>query len=179
MHTTRRCLLQTTAAVAALGAGIAATYVGHPLADAIDEHVDAAAARAGLGLAPDAAVVALLPGSRRSEIQYIARPFFEAAALVLKARPAIKLIVPAVPALRDRIEQVAGSGHYIQRERPEASSWASSPTSSSATPNDPTPQPPCASKSPSSARRTAIARPILYPLGSGQAEEIALAAGLR
>ena len=47
-----------------------------------------------------------MPGSRSSEVQYIAAPFFQAAALALKACPALKLIVPAVPALRQRIEQV-------------------------------------------------------------------------
>ena len=41
--------------------GIAATYVGHPLAQTIPEHVDRAAARAVLGLPQDATVVALLP----------------------------------------------------------------------------------------------------------------------
>ena len=61
-------------------AGIPATYVGHPLADAIDERVDAAAARVGLGLAPDAAVVALLPGSRPAEVRYMTRTFVETAA---------------------------------------------------------------------------------------------------
>ncbi len=89
--------------------GIAATYVGHPLAGVIPMVPDRAAARAQLGLQDSDEVLAILPGSRSSEIQYIAQPFFEAAALVLKARPAIKLIVPAVPALRDRIEQVARS----------------------------------------------------------------------
>ena len=48
--------------------GIAATYVGHPLADAIPLDVPRAASRAALGLGDDDTVVALLPGSRRSEI---------------------------------------------------------------------------------------------------------------
>jgi lipid-A-disaccharide synthase len=89
--------------------GIDATYVGHPLAGVIPMVPDRAAARVQLGLQEHDEVLAILPGSRSSEIQYIAKPFFEAAALVLKARPAIKLIVPAVPALKDRIAQIAQS----------------------------------------------------------------------
>ena len=87
--------------------GIAATYVGHPLANVIPFVPDRAAARAQLGLAPGDEVLAILPGSRSAEIQYIAPPFFKAAALIKQARPAIKMIVPAVPALHDRIVQVA------------------------------------------------------------------------
>ena len=97
--------------------GIAATYVGHPLAGVIPMVPDRAAARAQLGLQDTDEVLAILPGSRFSEIAYITQPFFEAAALIRKARPAIKLIVPAVPALRERIvqaAQAAGLGGVVQ-----------------------------------------------------------------
>ena len=87
--------------------GIAATYVGHPLASVIPMAPDRLAARAQLGLAADDEVLAILPGSRSAEVAYIARPFFQAAALIKQARPAIKMVVPAVPALRGRIEQIA------------------------------------------------------------------------
>ena len=87
--------------------GIAATYVGHPLANVIPMVPDRLAARAQLGLLADDEVLAVLPGSRSSEVAYIAKPFFEAAALLLKERPALKVVVPAVPALRERIEQIA------------------------------------------------------------------------
>ncbi|WCM95378.1 lipid-A-disaccharide synthase [Acidovorax sp. NCPPB 2350] len=84
--------------------GIDATYVGHPLANVIPLAPDREAARARLGLEPGDEVLAILPGSRSAEISYIARPFFEAAALLKKARPALRMVVPAVPALRSRIE---------------------------------------------------------------------------
>ena len=87
--------------------GIAATYVGHPLANVIPMHPDQAAARARLGLRDDDTVVAILPGSRASEIQYLAERFFQAARHIQLARPAIKFIVPAIPALKARIEQIA------------------------------------------------------------------------
>ena len=87
--------------------GIAATYVGHPLASVIPMRPDRAAARATLGLNDVDAVVAILPGSRQSEIQYLAKRFFQAAAHINRARPAIKFIVPAVPALKELIERIA------------------------------------------------------------------------
>ena len=87
--------------------GIAATYVGHPLAAVIPMRPDRAAARRVLGLHDEDTVIAILPGSRKSEIEYLAFRFFQAAALVRHAHPAIKFIVPAIPALKARIEQLA------------------------------------------------------------------------
>lgn len=87
--------------------GIAATYVGHPLANVIPMEPDRLAARAQLGLAAHDEVLAVLPGSRSAEVAYIAKPFFQAVALLLRARPAIKIVVPAVPALHARIEAIA------------------------------------------------------------------------
>ena len=52
--------------------GIAATYVGHPLAQVIPEVPDRGAARQALGLAPGDDVVAILPGSRTSEVRHLA-----------------------------------------------------------------------------------------------------------
>lgn len=87
--------------------GIAATYVGHPLARVIPMMPDRLAARAQLGLSGHDEVLAILPGSRSAEVAYIAKPFFQAARLISQARKAIKMIVPAVPALRARIEEIA------------------------------------------------------------------------
>jgi len=87
--------------------GIAATYVGHPLASVIPLQPDRPAARRKLGLQDDDVVIAILPGSRKSEIQYLAERFFRAAALVKRAQPAIKFIVPAVPLLKSTIERLA------------------------------------------------------------------------
>ena len=97
--------------------GIAATYVGHPLADVIPMVPDRVAARRQLGLSQDGDVLAILPGSRRAEVEYISEGFFRAAALVRQALPAIELIVPAVPALHDRIlaqAQACGLGNALK-----------------------------------------------------------------
>ena len=87
--------------------GIAATYIGHPLADLIPMQPDQAAARRQLCLQDTDTVVAILPGSRKSEISHIARRFFNAAALIHRARPSVKFIVPAVPSLKTAIDQLA------------------------------------------------------------------------
>ena len=87
--------------------GIDATYVGHPLAAVIPMQPDRQAARRQLGLRDEDTVIAILPGSRKSEIQYLAKRFFQAAALVQRAQPAIKFIVPAIPALKSLIERLA------------------------------------------------------------------------
>jgi lipid-A-disaccharide synthase len=59
--------------------GVNACFVGHPMADEIPFEVDRAAARAALGLPRDATLLALLPGSRPSEVSQLSRPFLEAA----------------------------------------------------------------------------------------------------
>ena len=88
--------------------GIPATYVGHPLADAIPLEVPRDAARQALGLAPSDSVVALLPGSRRSEIQYIAPLFLQAAARLHSLRPELRFILPLAPGLRGLVEPLLG-----------------------------------------------------------------------
>jgi lipid-A-disaccharide synthase len=87
--------------------GIQATYVGHPLANVIPMAPDRAQARAKLGLANEDRVVAILPGSRKSEIRHLALRFFEAAVLLQKSQANIKFVVPAIPALKDEIEKAA------------------------------------------------------------------------
>jgi lipid-A-disaccharide synthase len=84
------------------GAGIGATFVGHPLADAIPLEPPRAAARAQLGLPEDATVIALLPGSRKSEIHHIA-PALIGAARRMQA-PGRHFILPVVPGLRTLVE---------------------------------------------------------------------------
>ena len=87
--------------------GIAATYVGHPLASVIPMQPDQAAARAALGLSADKPVVAVLPGSRQSEVHYLAARFFKAVALISQSRPDTQFVVPAIPALKAAIERAA------------------------------------------------------------------------
>ena len=100
--------------------GIPASYVGHPLANVIPLEPDQAAARQELGLSEHGPVVALLPGSRGSEIQYIAPRFFDAAVLMKKARPGIRFVVPCVSAQRAAVEAVAlASGLSVAGNAPD------------------------------------------------------------
>jgi len=89
--------------------GIAARYVGHPLADAIPLGVPRAGARQALGLDADAVVVALLPGSRRSEIEYIAPTLLAGAAELQRRRPALRFVLPVAPGLRGLIEPMVAA----------------------------------------------------------------------
>jgi lipid-A-disaccharide synthase len=84
--------------------GIAAAYVGHPLADVIPIEVPRAGARASLGLGSDEMVVALLPGSRRAEVQYIAPRLLQAAAEMHRQRSGLRFLLPVVAGLRHVVE---------------------------------------------------------------------------
>ncbi|MFC5478857.1 lipid-A-disaccharide synthase [Massilia suwonensis] len=75
-------------------AGVPVTYIGHPLAETIPLVPDVAAARASLGLAPDARVVTVMPGSRMGELKYLAEPFVRAAGLLAKRDPGLQFVVP-------------------------------------------------------------------------------------
>ena len=78
--------------------GVAAEFVGHPLADAIPENVDRAAARRTLGLDLESSVVALLPGSRRGEVTRLAADFAATARWLAAQRPQLKFIAPMASA---------------------------------------------------------------------------------
>lgn len=85
-------------------AGIAASYVGHPLADAIPLEVPREAARTALGLPLDARVIALLPGSRRGEVRHIAPALLGAAARLAKQNPDLRFVLPAMRGVRDLLD---------------------------------------------------------------------------
>ena len=90
--------------------GVAGTYVGHPVANVIPMEPDQAAARTELGLPQGGEVIALLPGSRASEVEAMAPRFLEAAVLMQKQRPETWFVLPAMPALQARISQLARLG---------------------------------------------------------------------
>jgi lipid-A-disaccharide synthase len=66
--------------------GVNAKFVGHPLADAIPLEVDKAEARAKLGLPADQPLLAVLPGSRRSEVSRLSEPFMATVAWLKRER---------------------------------------------------------------------------------------------
>lgn len=80
--------------------GIPVTYVGHPLADAIPLEPDRAAARRRMSIDDNARVLAILPGSRSSEIRTLAPRFLQAAQKLRQRDPGLICIVPMVNAQR-------------------------------------------------------------------------------
>lgn len=77
-------------------AGIAVTYVGHPLAQDAAGPGTRRATRETLKQKPATPLFALLPGSRLSEIEMHARLVLDAAARILESRPDAQFIVPLV-----------------------------------------------------------------------------------
>ncbi|MBA6412740.1 lipid-A-disaccharide synthase [Parahaliea sp. F7430] len=89
---------------------VAASFVGHPLADEIPRQVDTPAARAALGLPVDGKVLALLPGSRGAEVSQLAPLFFEAARALCSRLPNLHVVLPAAnPARRQQLELLLAS----------------------------------------------------------------------
>lgn len=76
------------------GKGIGVTYVGHPLADVFPLEVNHRAMRERLGLPEHGPVVALLPGSRVSELEYMAETFVRTAMELAERIPDVTLLVP-------------------------------------------------------------------------------------
>lgn len=76
--------------------GIPATYIGHPLIRQIPQSGNRGVARQHLGLSPDEKVLALLPGSRVSELEYHAELFVETAQALVARHGALRFMVPLV-----------------------------------------------------------------------------------
>lgn len=85
-------------------AGVAAEFVGHPRADSTPANIDVAATRAQLGLGSDQ-VIAVLPGSRVSEVSMLGGILIEAAAGIARSKPGVRFVTPiATPKLRPIFE---------------------------------------------------------------------------
>lgn len=91
--------------------GVPVTYVGHPLAQIIPMRPDRAGARRQLGLDPSVKLLALMPGSRASEIRLLAPRFLQAAQILQRQDPNLHVLVPVVNAAR-RAEFEAQLRHY-------------------------------------------------------------------
>ncbi len=82
-------------------------FVGHPLADKFPLECDQQAARNTLGLEADTQYIALLPGSRKSEVEKLAPLFVQAAERCFNQNQSLKFIIPAANQARFHdIEQV-------------------------------------------------------------------------
>ncbi len=70
------------------------SFVGHPLADIIPLQSDKNIARKNLSLPLECEVLALLPGSRSNELQYLSEPFLEAVKWLKKQLPNLEVVIP-------------------------------------------------------------------------------------
>jgi lipid-A-disaccharide synthase len=107
--------------------GIEGSFVGHPIADVIPLEPDRLKTRFQLGLPADATIVALLPGSRLSEVRGLALPFLQAAQLMRQQRPELKFVLPthallmpvidaavAQTGMQSHVKVVMGRSHEVQ-----------------------------------------------------------------
>lgn len=94
-------------------AGVPVTYVGHPLADLIALEPKKLEARAALRLPAGKLIVALLPGSRRSELEYMAGPFVLAAHRFRQEVHDVHFVCPTVT--RDTRDMFERAVHDHQR----------------------------------------------------------------
>src|SRR5690606_18298761 len=75
---------------------IPVSYVGHPLADILPMESDIKKAREYLKLYGDDKVIAMLPGSRQSEVRQLAKLYVQAAKLMLAKRQDLRFLIPLV-----------------------------------------------------------------------------------
>ena len=94
-------------------AGGNADFVGHPLAQTLPMVPDQAAARSQLKLEDAAQVIVLMPGSRVSEVDYMAPLFLDSVPLILAAYPQAQFLIPAATtATRQRITELLAQDAY-------------------------------------------------------------------
>ncbi|MGB5209725.1 MAG: lipid-A-disaccharide synthase [Gammaproteobacteria bacterium] len=92
-------------------ADVDAVFVGHPLADTVAQESDRAASRRHLGLAADGPLIAVLPGSRKSELRALGEDFAGAVGWLHRRRPDLRFVTPAASADTGKMfaRQLAGS----------------------------------------------------------------------
>jgi lipid-A-disaccharide synthase len=102
--------------------GVPVTFVGHPLVDLVKPAPDRAAFLRGLGLDPDRPVLALLPGSRRKEVEHHLPTLREAVRRLREERPALQFVLAAASSLDpgslraragDCVSVVSGRAHEV------------------------------------------------------------------
>lgn len=81
--------------------GIPVTCVGHPLAQNIELNPDQQIARERLGLEEHTKVLALLPGSRSTEIKLLSPRFLQAVQILQRQYPDLHVLVPMVSTKRE------------------------------------------------------------------------------
>ena len=97
--------------------GLPVTFVGNSALTLDFSKADGGRLRAQLGIAPQAPVLLVLPGSRPGEISRVLPPFADAVAILKAARPDLEVIIPAAPTVAASVkEQASGWAHVVEGE---------------------------------------------------------------
>jgi lipid-A-disaccharide synthase len=80
-------------------------FVGHPVIEADRGGETGAEFRLNLGIAPEAPVLCVLPGSRRGEVARLIQPFRETVEILRRDRPDMVVVMPTVPNVADAVRQ--------------------------------------------------------------------------
>lgn len=100
--------------------GVHAEFVGHPVIERKAKMVGGDALRVRLGIAPDAPLLAVLPGSRTSEIRFILPQFRDAVRLIAARVPGLQTIIPVVPHVSARVHEAVADWpaplHLVESE---------------------------------------------------------------
>ena len=93
-------------------AGVSARYVGSPVVEQVPAPASAATFRQKLGLPLETPTLALLPGSRMSEIRRILPAMVGAAKKLVAERPGLQVVVPVAPTIprEEIVSRFEGSG---------------------------------------------------------------------
>lgn len=91
-------------------------YIGYPLADRFPMNNDPAPFRKQFAISPEAKVVCVLPGSRKSELHYMAPLFLDVMQQLSRSQEHIEFLIPAAtPALKEiLLEQLARKGYQLK-----------------------------------------------------------------
>lgn len=97
--------------------GLATTFVGNSALTLDFSGADGDRLRRNLGIAPDAPVLLVLPGSRPGEVSRILPPFAEAVAILKAQRPDLQVVIPAAPTVAEAVKaQASDWAHVVEGE---------------------------------------------------------------
>ncbi len=89
--------------------GVRAIHIGHPVVESGAAQGDGIGFRARHSIAPDATLLTVLPGSRRSEISRLLPPFGETVARLAERRPDLRIAVPTVETVAEEVARVCAN----------------------------------------------------------------------
>ena len=89
--------------------GLKTDFVGHPVVEGGASKGDGAAFRKEYGIAADAPLLCVLPGSRRSETKYLLPVFQETVSRLKRKYPALRVVVPTVVTVAEKVKKAVAS----------------------------------------------------------------------